>query len=165
MTGTARLGLVQLDAAQIDKSTTHNEALAAIDILISAAVDGVLVNTPPASPGLGDCYIVGPAPTGIWAGQALAIAGYTAGGWRFVAATEGLRAMDKASGQIACFIDGAWEIGNVRAAKLSVGGNQIVGARLAAVGEPAGGTTVDTEARAAIAAILSRLRTHGLIAS
>ena len=165
MTGTARLGLVQLDAAQIDKSTTHNEALAAIDILISAAVDGVLVNTPPASPGLGDCYIVGPAPTGIWAGQALAIAGYTAGGWRFVAATEGLRAMDKASGQIAYFIDGAWEIGNVRAAKLSVGGDQVVGARLAAVGEPAGGTTVDTEARAAIAAILSRLRTHGLIAS
>jgi hypothetical protein len=38
-------------------------------------------------------------------------------------------------------------------------------ASLPLVADPAGGTTVDAEARAAVAAILARLRTHGLIAT
>jgi hypothetical protein len=40
----------------------------------------------------------------------------------------------------------------------------VVGARAAAVEDPSGGATVDTEARAAITAMLERLREHGLIA-
>lgn len=40
-----------------------------------------------------------------------------------------------------------------------------MGPRLAAMAEATGGTVIDTEARAAIAAILDRLRQHGLIAS
>jgi len=151
------------NVGQIDKATTHNEALAAIDLLIGAAVEGVLVDTPPASPVIGDCYIIGGAPTGAWAGNALALAGYTAGGWRFMPAIEGMCATDKSSGQVASFVGGSWEIGHVRASKLSVDGDQVVGVRLTAVTNPVGGTTVDTEARAAIANILARLRTHGLI--
>lgn len=165
MTGTARLALPQIAAGQIEKNVTHNEALALIDLLVGAAVEGVLGDTPPASPGVGDCYIVGAAPTGAWAGQAQSIAGYTSGGWRFIAPIEGLQATDKASGQTVAFIGGAWETGHVRAAKLSVAGDQVVGARQAAVADPTGGTTVDAEARAAIAAILARLRAHGLIDS
>jgi hypothetical protein len=38
-------------------------------------------------------------------------------------------------------------------------------ASLPLVADPAGGSTVDAEARAAVAAILARLRTHGLIAT
>jgi hypothetical protein len=165
MTQSARLGLAFLQAAQLQKETTVNEGFAAIDLAVSAAVDGYLLNTPPGSPSVGSCYIVGAAPTGDWAGHALALAGYTAGGWRFIAPFTGLVAFDKASGEIATFAAGAWEKGHVRAAKLSVAGNQIVGARLAAVTDPAGGAFVDAEARAAITAMLARLRTHGLIAS
>lgn len=53
---------------------------------------------------------------------------------------------------------------NLPAAKvLRIGGSQVVGARGAAVADPAGGATIDAEARTAIAAILSRLEAHGLI--
>lgn len=46
-----------------------------------------------------------------------------------------------------------------------IGGQQVVGARAGAIGSPAGGSTVDAEARGAIGQILSALRTHGLIGS
>lgn len=47
---------------------------------------------------------------------------------------------------------------------LRVSGTKVVGARGAAVAAPTGGATVDTEARTAITAVISRLQTHGLIA-
>ena len=165
MTLSPRIGAPFLEHAQIEKSTTHNEALAILDIAVSAAVDGMLLDTPPPAPAAGDCYILGPSPTGDWAGRALALAGYTAGGWRFIGPFEGLTVLDKASGQVAVFTAGAWELGQIRGAALSIAGEQVVGGRLAAVDDPAGGTNIDVEARAAIATILARLRQHGLIAS
>lgn len=165
MTQSARLGLSYLQAAQIGKEATVNEALAALDLAICAAVDGYLNNTPPGSPAVGNCYVIGSAPTGVWAGHGQAFAGYTEGGWRFIAAISGLTVLDKASGEVATYSGSTWEKGNVRAAKLTVGGNQVVGARLAAIADAAGGTVVDVEARATIAAILARLRLHGLIAT
>ena len=160
-----RLKIPYIDAAQVEKSVTHNEALALLDVVVGAAVDGFLVNTPPASPAVGTCYVIGDAPTAAWVGHALALAGYTEGGWRFIAAMDGLNAVDKASGETVVFRDGTWERGHVRAANLSVGGVQVVGARQAGVSDPAGGSTVDVEARAAIASILAGLRSHGLIGS
>lgn len=165
MTQSPRFGITYLQAAQLQKEATVNEGFAALDMAVSAAVDGILFDTPPASPAIGSCYVVGDDPDGAWAGHAFALAGFTAGGWRFIAPFDGLAALDKASGQFAVFTAGAWENGHVRAAKLSIGGNQVVGARQAAVADPAGGAIVDAEARAAIAAILARLRQHGLIAS
>jgi hypothetical protein len=165
MPQSARLGAPLIQPAQVDKATTHNEALALLDVAISAAIDGLLVDTPPASPAIGNCYVIGANPTGAWTGHARALAGYTEGGWRFIAAIEGLTALDKASGETAIFRAGAWEKGQARVAKLSIGGNQVVGARGAAVVDPAGGTIIDAEARAAIVAVLARLRAHGLIAS
>lgn len=78
---------------------------------------------------------------------------------------EGLAVVEKVSGETATFRSGAWEKGNVRAQKMSVGGNQVVGPQLPAIPDPTGGASVDSEARAALAAILARLRAHGLIAS
>ena len=164
MTQSARLGAPHLQPAQVQKETTVNEGFAIFDLAASAAVDGFLADTPPANPPVGSCYVVGSAPTGDRAGSSLALAGYTAGGWRFISAIEGLTALDKASGELAIFRAGAWEKGHVRASKLSVGGDQVVGARQAAVADPSGGAIVDGEARTAIAAILASLRQHGLIA-
>lgn len=48
---------------------------------------------------------------------------------------------------------------------LKVNGTQVVGAQGAAVADATGGGTTDTEARAAINALLARCRAHGLIAS
>lgn len=121
--------------------------------------------TPPTNPAIGSCYIVGDEPEGAWIGHALALAGYTDGGWRFIAPFDRLAAFEKASGQSAVFAVGAWEIGHVRVAKLSIAGDQVVGPRLPTVAVPAGGSVVDTEARSAIGAILARLQQHGLIES
>ena len=165
MTQTARLAAPLLEAGQIDKATTHNEALGLFDLALSAAVDGFLVETPPASPAVGACYVLGASPIGAWAGHGQALAGYTSGGLRFIAPVDGLTALVKASGQFAVYRGGGWEIGQIKGVSLTVGGNQVVGPQLAAVADAAGGTVIDTEARAAIAAILDRLRQHGLIAS
>lgn len=165
MSQSARFGLSYLQAAQLQKEATINEGLAILDLAVSAAVDDVLVDEPPTDPAVGSCYIVGSDPEGAWAGHAHAFAGYTEGGWRFIAPIEGLEARDKASGQSAVFLAGSWEVGHVRAAELSIGGNQVVGPRLAPVPDPAAGSVVDVEARSAIGAILSRLRQHGLIES
>ena len=64
---------------------------------------------------------------------------------------------------MAVFRGGGWEIGTISAGKLMIGGQQVVGARGAAVATPQGGSVVDLEARAAINAIIERLRSHGLV--
>jgi hypothetical protein len=142
----------------------HNEALRRIDIALAAAVEAVGANAPPADPAEGQCFLVGPAPSGAWAGQAGAIAGFAAGGWRFVGAVAGMRALDKGSGQIASYDGVAWTVGTIKGATLELAGSKVVGARGAAVANPGGGAVVDGEARAAIVLILERLRSHGLIA-
>lgn len=75
-----------------------------------------------------------------------------------------MRALDKVSGQSATYDGSAWQVGTIKGAKLEIAGMQVVGTRLAAIANRVGGTTADSEARAAIVAILERLQSHGLIA-
>jgi len=164
MSQTSRLGLPFIEPGQAQKELFHNEALRRLDVAVAAAAETVGDDSPPGSPTEGQCFIVGTAPTGAWAGHAGAIAGYAAGGWRFVAPVAGMRALDKVSGQTATYDGAAWVVGTIKGAKLELAGTQVVGARLAAVANPTGGASVDAEARAAIVAILDRLRSHGLIA-
>jgi len=165
MTSTPRLALPFLSQGQAQKETTHNEALQILDFLVAGAVAEPPRNDPPASPAIGDCYIVGPAPTGEWAGWADAIAGFSAGGWRRIAAVEGMRLYVHATEQWASYCATGWEFGIVRGSQLAIDGQQVVGAQADPIASPAGGTTVDSEARAAIDQILAALRGHGLIAA
>ena len=71
---------------------------------------------------------------------------------------------ERTSGTWAVFRDGAWEMGNLHGSALLLNGQQVVGPRAGAIESPAGGSLVDTEARAAIDVILDTLRQHGLIA-
>ena len=141
----------------------HNEALQVLDAVVSAAVEGLPSTTPPASPAIGSCYIVGTSPTGAWSGQAHKLAAFTGGGWRFVAPVEGLGAVVRSNGSAAVYRNVAWEIGKLRGSEVAVDGLKVVGAREAAIAAPAGGSTVDAEARTAIGAILAAMRGHGLI--
>ena len=165
MSATSRLSLPLLDAGQAQKEVTHNEALALLDGCVAACVEQRALASPPPAPVAGRCYIVASGANGAWAGKADQLGIATEGGWRFVIPREGLRAMVASEGIDAIYRGDAWSFGEVRASALLVSGNQVVGARASAVADPAGGTTIDTQARATLASLLASLRTHGLIAS
>lgn len=82
---TGRLTLPYIFQSQAQKEVTHNEALNRLDILVQSVAQDVDLNTPPSSPTLGDCYIIGSSPTGAWSGKAKQIAQAIQGGWFFVA--------------------------------------------------------------------------------
>lgn len=162
---TPRFGLPLLAAGQAQKEIDHNEALTMLEALVQPVVQTLGDNAPPASPVAGQSWIVGTAPTGAWAGQAGAVAVWTAGGWRFVAPREGLWLWVAGLGLWARRTATTWLAGALPASSLVVNGVQVVGARGAAVADPTGGTAPDANARAAISQILAALRAHGLIAS
>ena len=160
----ARLALPYLYSGQAQKETMHNEALALLDLAVQPVVVAVGVNAPPAAPVEGTCWIVGTVPTGAWSGQAGTLAGWTAGGWRFVPATDGAVVWSLADAVTARRVAGVWTIGVVAARRVEISGVQVVGARRAAISDASGGTVIDVQARATIAAMLAMLRGHGLIA-
>lgn len=141
---TPRLKLPNLFVAQAQKEISVNESFARLDALLHAAVEGE-ANDPPVTPIDGDCWLVGSVPTGDWAGQAGMIACRQAGNWLFAQPVEGMNVFDKAAGQSARY-DSGWQ-------------------RAAAVTSPTGGTTEDSEARAAITELIAALQLSGILAT
>lgn len=162
---TSRVSLPYILPGQAQKEMFHNEALLRLDIIVAALVEEEPGNTPPAIPTPGFAYLVGTSPTGAWVGQAANIAAYDTTGWRFVAPLEGWSVWVRSLDLTATFVDGAWETGLLKASRLVIGNNQVVGSRAAAIANPVGGSVIDSEARSAIGSILTMLRGHGLIAS
>lgn len=138
-----RFGLPLLFAGQTQKEVFVNEAHALTDVLLHPAIEGE-ADDPPAAPAEGDCWLVGDTPTGAWADHGGELASYQAGGWIFAAPRDGLRVLDRSTGQDIRY-RGGWQ-------------------RPATPAEPTGGTTVDTEARAAIADLVAALIAGGLLA-
>lgn len=163
MTTSDRLKLPFLAAAQAQKEVTHNEALALLDIAVQPVVQAIGPSTVPTAPTLGQCWIVGAAPVGEWAGQAGSIAAWTMGGWRFVAPFEGMMVWSIGDSLMTRRAGAVWTVGELTAAKLSVGGQQVVGARRPAIPGPSAGSIVDIQSRSAINAILVAMTAHGLI--
>lgn len=160
---TGRLALPLLEPGQAQKEATHNEALVRLDLTVQATVVAVGLDDPPTEPTGGVCWIVGNAPVGDWAGRAAALAGWTAGGWRFVAPFAGMAVWSIADGAIVRHDGVDWRVGEVTGARLILDGEPVVGPRAAAIDDPVGGGTIDAEARATVATILVALRQHGLI--
>lgn len=86
---TPNLALPYIMAAQAQKHVTHNDAVRALDALVQMSVLDRDLAAPPSSPEQGDRYIVGPSPSGPWAGQALSIAAWQDGAWAFYMPREG----------------------------------------------------------------------------
>ena len=139
-------------------------SLQLLDIAVAAAVEGPPENDPPAAPTAGSCYLVGDNPTGDWSQYAAHLAGYGAGGWRFVRPTLGMAVFVKSMETAAVYRSSGWDCGTVRATKLDIEGTQVVGPQAEPIADPAGGTAIDSEARSAVSGILNALRQHGLIA-
>lgn len=146
MSTTPRFALPLLAVAQAQKEVTHNEALTLLDALIHAVVEAAPVAAPPIAPTEGQCWIVGTAPAGAWVGQENAIALWTANGWRFAAAVNGMKVTKLADGTQLRFDGVTWTEPGL-------------------VGAPVGGSTIDSEARSAIATLILHLGAQGLLIS
>lgn len=141
---TPRLGLPLLAAGQAQKEFFLNQALFLLDALHPRAVKASQP-APPPNPMAGDCYRVTAPASGTWAGQADCIAVLVAGDWQFVAPAQGMALFDLARGHLLVFRSG-WTLAPCPLA-------------------PVGGSVIDTEARAALAALLAALRDIGILAT
>ena len=121
-------------------------------------------DAPPASPAEGACWLVSPSPVAEWSNHAGAIAQWTLGGWRFVDPFEGLQVWQRSTGLMLRHNGGNWSA-DISAASLRIGGQQVVGPRIARISEPSGGAVVDTECRARLVELIAALQTHGLISN
>lgn len=119
MTETANLALPLVQPAQAQKHVTVNEALARIDGLAQLTLVSVSDEVPPAGAADGVAYGVPAGAVNEWAGWGGHVAIAIGGGWVFVPARRGWRALVLDAGQGAVFDGSDWRIG---AMTLSPGG-------------------------------------------
>ncbi|MEO6041801.1 MAG: DUF2793 domain-containing protein [Croceibacterium sp.] len=139
----ARFGLPFLFAGQSQKEFSVNEAHALVDALLHCAIEGERA-APPTAPVDGECWLIGSAASGAWTGKTGQLACRQTGTWLYVPPREGLRVTDKSTGQVLCY-RGGWQ----RPARPAV---------------PTGGASVDSEARTAIAQLVTALIAGGILA-
>ena len=159
----ARFALPFILPGQAQKEAFHNEALTMLDAALHACVAGGATDELPIEPAVGESWIVGSGAAGPWSGQAGNVATWTAGGWRFTTPVPGMALWNIDAGYRLHWTGAAWSDGECPVSALTIGGQQVVGARLETIASPSGGTIIDAEARIALDAVIVALRTHGLI--
>ncbi len=162
---TARFALPLLQVGQAQKEVTHNEAVHRLDRFLHLVVSSRTIAAPPSSPTPDALWIVAAGASDAWEGHDDELAAWTGEHWSFQTPPEGTICWIADETIVAVYGDGAWQADFLPVAGLRVGGVPMLGATPVAVADPAGGGIVDTEARAAIAALLAYLRTQGLVES
>jgi len=109
MTNSTHLKLPYILPGQAQKHITHNEAIAALDTLTQLAVLDRDLNAPPGSPDVNMRYIVGPSPTGAWAGKSNQIAAWDGAAWLFHVAEPGWLAFVLDENGLLAWSGSAWE--------------------------------------------------------
>lgn len=159
---TDRYALPVIRSGQSQKEVTHNEALTIIDALLHPAVARDVVS-PPVTPVVGEMWIVPAAASGAWAQHSGKIAIWHSGGWGYVVPRQGCVVWSLADNAQAIYDGVRWRFDATVVVKLEIGGKTVVSARQPAILAASGGSVVDSQARSALASVLSALRNHGLI--
>jgi hypothetical protein len=143
---TGRLFLPMLAVGQAQKEITHNEALAMIDALISAVIEGRQPAPPPSltENDAGKCWLVAASASGFWLAKSDQIACWTGGSWRFNVPVSGMRIWNAATNSQMIWRNNAWQ-------------------ESVAISDPSAGSVIDVQARSAVVAILQLLRQSGLL--
>ena len=105
---TTNLELPYIAPAQAQKHVTHNEALRKLDAIVHLAVIDRDIGVPPAAPAEGDRYIVGPSPSGVWAGADGQIAAFQDGAWAFLMPRIGWSAWVTDEDALLVYADSGW---------------------------------------------------------
>ena len=140
---TPALGLPLLFSSQAQKEFFVNEALCLLDALHARAVVASQA-APPASPAEGACYRVTAPATGAWTGHEDRLAVFVAGAWQFIAPTDGMVVFDRDAARLVIFRT-QWQQASVVAA-------------------PTGGTVIDVQARSTLGALITALKSMGVLA-
>lgn len=140
---TPNIGLPLLIAGQAQKEFFLNQALGILDALHRHAVVASQP-VPPADPGEGDCFRVTAPAQQAWEGCEDHLAVRIGGGWHFITPRVGMRLFDIAA-DTTLFFHSGWQIAAVPT-------------------DPANGTVIDVEARAAVSQLIDALRESGIFA-
>lgn len=108
MTDSPNIGLPLMEAAQAQKHVTHNEALILLDALLQISVADVAANAPPSTPVAGSRVVVGPSPTGAFAGQSGKLAFFDQGVWRFLTPRNGWFVWSSSAAALFVYSGAAW---------------------------------------------------------
>jgi hypothetical protein len=103
-----------------------------------------LRDSPPASPGENEVWLVSANPQGDWVDHAERISRFSSGAWTFITPRSGMRIFDDESGQFLHY-DSTWKVASTPIS-------------------PQGGTTIDVEARASIDELIAALHDAGILA-
>lgn len=141
---TPRHALPLLYPGQAQKEIFVNEALARLDALTQPVVLSSR-GAPPTSHAAGDTYLVVAPATEEWSEQEDCLAISQETHWVFQSPFEGMRVYDRENAAIRLWRDG-WSDPQ-------------------AIPDPAGGATIDAEARGAIATLLLCLRSLGILSA
>jgi len=141
---TEHLGLPLLIPGQAQKEFFVNQALAILDAL-QARVVTASQPAPPASAAEGECFRVTAGATQAWEGGAERIAVRISDDWHLIAPRQGMTVLDQTARQILVFQDG-WQSADPTP-------------------PPAGGSTIDIQAREAIAALIQSLQAIGVLSA
>ena len=139
---TPKTGLPLLIAGQAQKEFFVNQSLAILDTLNARTVIASQPS-PPSQSGDGECFRVTAPATGAWEGCEGHLAIQIGGDWHFVAPREGMQVFD-IEADTSLFYKADWQAA-VRPTN------------------PADGTTIDTEARAAIEQLINVLHDFGIL--
>lgn len=162
MPETPRLGLPLLSAGQTQKDVTHNEALLALDRLVSLRVVSRSQAALPPAPLVGDCYIVPAAGAAAWGQPGGTLMHWLGPGWQAVVPDDGQIALVADEGVMLVHRAGWQALWPV--AGLLIGSRTVLDQPPASVALPTGGGVVDVQGRAAIAALVAALQQQGILA-